>query len=166
MTVKISWWPLAIVHYSDNVAVGKGGWAKLMYTRIKTKYLTNGDTGILKHELEHVKQFWLCLGISLCLFSLFYLILNQVKVTDQLYSNTLLAGAFPFLFVVHNVFYTVSETYRLHCEAKAYAVQLHEYGAKECTDKIAGYLVNGYNLDLNEQTAKICINEYLTVLNK
>lgn len=44
--------------YTDDMPAENGGYAKLWFVRIRPKYRDNGDVGILKHELEHVRQWW------------------------------------------------------------------------------------------------------------
>jgi len=164
MTVKINWSPLAIVHYTDNVEEGKGGWAKLCYARIRTKYLLKNDTGILKHELEHVKQFWQVTGLGVLAFILIYLLFNKVVIMPGYTATDAMLDILPFVFLIHNVLYMFNTAYRLRCEINAYAKQLHEYGEIECTDKVATWVSKDYNLNISEASVKILVNQKLALL--
>lgn len=44
--------------YTDKMPDWQGGYAFLWFIRLRVKYKTNGDVGLLKHELYHVRQFW------------------------------------------------------------------------------------------------------------
>jgi len=58
----------ALVFYTDSLPVGTGGEARGPVVRIRKKY-EGTDSGILAHELTHVKQFYRC---GLVLHSLRY----------------------------------------------------------------------------------------------
>ena len=60
----------AFVFYTDNLAEWQGGCANGPVVRIRTKY-KDVDTGILQHELTHVKQFYRMLGFHGLLYLLF-----------------------------------------------------------------------------------------------
>lgn len=59
--MKINLWPPALVIYTDDLPGDIGGQARGPVVLIKTKYAT--DIGLLMHELTHVKQWWLTLGL-------------------------------------------------------------------------------------------------------
>jgi len=63
MTLNL--WPPALVIFTDRLPDDIGGQARGPVVFIKNKYAT--DTGLLMHELEHVKQWWsmLCVFHSL-----------------------------------------------------------------------------------------------------
>jgi len=42
--------------YTDDMPEWQGAYAKMWCIRIRPKY--QGDEGIFRHELEHVRQFW------------------------------------------------------------------------------------------------------------
>ena len=61
----IRFWPPAFVYYTDALPDGVGGEARAFIVRIRPVY--KDDSGILAHELEHVRQAWcgLLLGHAL-----------------------------------------------------------------------------------------------------
>lgn len=60
--------PLAVIIYTDNLPDGVGGRANGPVVRIRPKY--ERDFGMLAHELEHVWQWWLTLGLHPILYAL------------------------------------------------------------------------------------------------
>ncbi len=59
--------------YTDDLPDGVGGEARGPVIRIRTKY--RQDEGIHAHELEHVRQWWVTLGIH----SLLYLVVRRYR---------------------------------------------------------------------------------------
>ena len=47
--------------YTDDVPEGTGGYARYWFIRLRPKY--KDDLGILRHEEEHVRQFYVTLGL-------------------------------------------------------------------------------------------------------
>lgn len=60
--MKITLLPPAIVIYTDRVPKGSAGVANAFVVRIRPKY--KNDVGLLAHELEHVRQWWVLPLIS------------------------------------------------------------------------------------------------------
>jgi hypothetical protein len=61
--------PPALIFYTDNLPEDVGGRTNAFVVRIRPKY--QGDVGIHKHELEHVKQNWCGLLLVSALLYLF-----------------------------------------------------------------------------------------------
>jgi len=117
-----------ILKYTDKV---KGGSSKFCFIKINPKF--KDDVGLHKHELEHVKQFWG--GVLLSLPSFF------------IHPLLPLAGllCFPLL-------YTFSRKFRLWSEVQAYKVQL-KYN-KDDVEYFVKYLVEDYDLKINHDQAR------------
>lgn len=62
--------PPALIFYTDNLPEHIGGRTNGFVVRIRQKY--QGDVGIHKHELEHVKQNWCGLLVFSALLYLLY----------------------------------------------------------------------------------------------
>lgn len=58
----------ALVIQTDNMPAKFGGCSNAMLVRIRPKYAA--DTGLLNHELTHVKQFYRTLGLHSILYPL------------------------------------------------------------------------------------------------
>ena len=71
--MKFNYCPPALIFYTDDLPEGVGGQANGPYVRIRPKY--EGDEGILYHELTHVWQWWLTLGLH----SLLYLFVREYR---------------------------------------------------------------------------------------
>ena len=69
----ISLFPPALILYTDNLPEGVGGCANGPVIRIRPKY--REDEGIHAHELTHVWQWWLTLGLH----SLLYLLVRRYR---------------------------------------------------------------------------------------
>lgn len=65
MNLRLS--PPALIFYSDNLPDGVAGQAKAFVVRIRPEYRT--DVGLEMHELEHVKQWWMTLGLHPLLYA-------------------------------------------------------------------------------------------------
>ncbi len=62
-----------ITVYTDRLPDGVGGCANGPLIRIRPKY--REDVGIHEHELEHVRQWWITLGVH----SLLYLLVRRYR---------------------------------------------------------------------------------------
>ena len=60
--------PLALVVYTRLLPERKAGLTIGPLVLIQTRY--RGDTGLLAHELEHARQFWVTFGLHLVLYPL------------------------------------------------------------------------------------------------
>ncbi len=62
-----------LLFYTNNVPSGSAGCANAFVIRIRPEY--KDDEGILKHEAEHVRQWWCTLGVH----SLLYLLVKPYR---------------------------------------------------------------------------------------
>ena len=117
-----------------------GGRANGPLVRILTKY--QHDEGILKHELEHVKQFWsLNLAVTAILFAL-----SVFFNFDPYYA---IAGM-----SVDSVLYSAVKPYRYWAETQAYAKQLQYSVDKEKDVELFGrFIADAYNLNITKEQA-------------
>ena len=65
--MNINLFPPALIFFTDNLPDGVGGRANGPVVRIKTKY--ERDFGMIEHELEHVRQWWVTLGLHPFLYA-------------------------------------------------------------------------------------------------
>lgn len=143
--MKIQAFPPALIFYVDALGPNTGGEARGPVVRILKKYLQ--DEGILKHELEHVKQYWTGVMIGLGVLALLVL----VGVLPQYYAlayGISIAAALPSLAYGH------IKPYRLWAELKAYAVQVRYKDDKEAAIvKFGTWIFSGYNLGISSEEA-------------
>ena len=66
--MKINLIPPALIFYTDKGMTWQAGTARAFLVRIKAEHA--GDTGLLAHELMHVKIFWLVTLVSALLIYL------------------------------------------------------------------------------------------------
>ena len=139
-----------IVHYSDNVPEGVGGYAKMCYVRIRPKY-KGTDVGIHKHEDLHVTQWYilflgwvaLCVGVAGMLGDPYYVI----------------ALAFiPWGAAIHPALYWLVKEYKLASEVEAYKEQAKHY-EDDRLPKFAGYISRDYGLNITEEAALELLRE-------
>lgn len=103
-----------LTFYVDSLPAGVGGCANGPVIRILKKY--RGDIGILKHEIEHVRQWWV---LTVLTAPVFYLI-------DPMLTGLCMAA--------HPALYLAVRQYRLWCEVRAYRIQMRH------PDKNGAYL--------------------------
>lgn len=72
--MKISILPPALIHFTDRV---QGGVANGPFVRIHPRF--RNDKGLLVHELVHVWQWWLTLGLH----SLLYMIVPRYRLWSE-----------------------------------------------------------------------------------
>ena len=92
------------VIYTDRLPEDVGGCANGPVVRIRPKY--RDDLGLLRHEVEHVRQWWAAGLIAAVLLALV--------------DPTLAPGGMA----AHSLLYLTVRPYRLWCEVKAYRVQM------------------------------------------
>jgi hypothetical protein len=138
--MKVSLLPPALVLQSENIGENNGGIAQGPIVRIREKYWN--DEGILKHELEHVKQFWVFGGLAISIS----IILLYSPFADY-------AGLAIAIAAGHPLLYMRLQAYRLWAEVSAYKVQL-KYYAEDRTKMFAGFISKYYNLDISEEAAE------------
>jgi hypothetical protein len=127
-----------ILHYTDSIEEGFGGTAQGPYIRIRPKY--KDDKGLLAHELEHVKQWWIAT------------ILSAILIAAGLYHfQEPLYGAIGSI-GVHGILYKLIPAYRLWCEVQAHKVQ-----AKYSPHAIALFakrIATKYDLNISTEEAE------------
>lgn len=145
--MKFNLIPPALILIVDSLPSGTGGCANGPLVRILTKY--QHDEGILKHELEHVKQYWsLNLAVTAILFAL-----SVFFNFDPYYA---IAGM-----SVHSLLYLLVKPYRYWSELKAYAVQLQysEYLDKDI-ELFGGFIADCYNLNVSKEEASVALKVF------
>lgn len=103
-----------LTFYTDKLPEGVAGAANGPFIRIRPEH--KDDVGIKEHELEHVRQWWVCTILSAPI--LFFL-------------NPVLVG---LCIGIHPIMYLAIKRYRLWCEAEAYKIQMNH------PDKRGGFL--------------------------
>jgi hypothetical protein len=145
--MRFNLWPLALIFTVDSMSPNNGGTANGPVVRILKKY-TN-DTGIVAHELEHVKQFW---SIALPATVLFYALTVFFNV-EPLYAMLGIS--------IHSLLYMVVKPYRYWCELKAYAVQLQHSDNKEKDVALFGsFIAEYYNLKVTREEATVALKVF------
>ena len=126
------------LRYTDDSSVQ--AYAKGCVITVNNKY--RNDKALLAHEKTHVRQWWL---MTIPLFIVFIALIP--------YMNDLaFVLGFPVVVMGHNLLYTVSKKYRLHCELQAYKHQLamnNNIGIYNAAKALA----DDYDLDIDFDTA-------------
>lgn len=138
--MRFSLLPPALILMVSQLPPNTGGCANGPVVRLLHKY--ENDEGILKHELQHVLQFWI-VGIlaSILIFTLSYFFkFNSV---------------YAFLGMsVHSVLYSAVKPYRYWAETQAYAKQLQYSVDKEKDVELFGrFIADAYNLNITKEQA-------------
>ncbi len=130
----------AITIYTDAMPAHAAGVAKLFVVRIRPAY--KNDVGLHKHELEHVKQWWMfTIPSMVAIFALAHLHYGLPMLDAGLCS---LLGA-----LVYHLAYDMIPAFRLWCEVQAYRVQLR-YCATDESARFAKFIATAYGLKVNE----------------
>lgn len=129
-----------LLKYTDTLPNGFGGitYGPLIKLLSKYKY----DAGLLVHEKNHVRQWYLLLALGLVLCTLMILL-----VSTALWP---MFGAAPFL---HQLLYKIIRPYRRWCEVKAYKKQI-SVGDYTSNDFAVTALVEKYDLGLSADEAR------------
>lgn len=106
-------WPHLVI-YTDDLGADFGGTAKGFVIRIRPKY--RGDQGLLRHELEHVRQWWVSSLVTAAL-------LCAPVIGFDLHPSWLFP-AVVWSALPHRLAYLLSRRYRLWAEVRAYRVQM------------------------------------------
>ena len=147
--VMLKLFPPTIIHYSDDIPDGVGGYAKLFYARIRTKY-EGTDLGILMHELLHVRQFYILLLAWLALCFAGVLLAPEYS----MYGYSIM----PLGLLVHPLLYTFVTEYKLDCEVACYQEQALHY-PDDRLPRFAGYISKSYGLTISEEDALKLLRE-------
>lgn len=116
-------WP-ALITFTP-LPDGVGGEARGPLVRIAPQY--RGDEGILRHELEHVRQWWVAGLMVAALFALALIASAHFGLSDGMGSDV---GAFdlgafwPLAFMSHSLAYRFIRRYRIWAEVQAYRAQM------------------------------------------
>ena len=146
---------LAWVKYTDDVV---GGDAKLFRIRINPKY--KDDKGLLAHEEEHVRQWYLFTLVAFLASMGGLFVVGESFVVH--YTWWLLALGYSAL--GYNLLSTVSKKFRLLIEAKCYAVQIHNYPPEHREHYVKAFtkfLVENYDLGITQAEARKRLEEEL-----
>ena len=140
--MKISFWPLAVIFYTDRMPDWSGGITQLFVIRIRPEY--KDDEGLEAHEMLHVSQFWrlawlgmlpwfIWAGVAFCTG-------NTLSLTEWAEGMKWLNAVVPIsiiLFFLHPHLYTLSKRYREWSEVAAYREQLKHPPAKSNPERYA-----------------------------
>lgn len=129
-----------------------GGSANGPVVRIRPKYIERNDEGILNHELNHVKQFYTPLLISLGIFAALWLWLGYISIYS-VYILTI-GGS------LHSLLYLLVRPYKLWSEVTSYKVQAKHYANyNEKLQEFAGYIAKYYNLNISQNEALVLLQK-------
>lgn len=106
--------------------------------------LADNDAGLLEHEKFHVRQWWawaILIGALACFIP---------RDAELGYTLPVMVAAFGLIF--HNSLYTVSSSYRMWSEVRAYKIQLKAGGIT--LDRAAEVLSKYYKLGISQAEAK------------
>ena len=129
-----------------------GGSANGPVVRIRPKYIERNDEGILNHELNHVKQFYTPLLISLGIFAALWLWLGYISE----YSLFIIMAGYSF----HGLMYLLVRPYKLWSEVTSYRIQAKSYpNYQEKLQEFAGYIAKYYNLNISQNEALLLLQK-------
>lgn len=141
---------LAIVQYTDNVPSGFGGVTYGPWVRILPKY--REDAGLLQHELEHVKQFWISLlAAAPWLYTLF-----AAEQSDLLRGYAVAVGLIVVsLFAMRKGLILQAEVaaYRVQLKVSVESKNLSLTQAETRAKLFAGFIATKYRLDITPDAA-------------
>jgi hypothetical protein len=123
---------IAYIHYTDNLPEGVGGAANGPYVRIRPKY--KKDKGLLQHELEHVKQWWITT------------ILAALAIAGVCYYQQAPYWYCLLSLVAFDLLYSTFQRFKLQCEVWAYREQLKHY-EDDRTALFAKFISTKYGLE-------------------
>jgi len=123
-----------IVKYTDKVLQGESGLFVIYLNPAK-----RGDEGLLAHEYEHVKQWYLCLAIGLLLALGVYLLLSNL--TASLFICAVSIS-------LKGILYTYVKPFRQWAEVKAFRAQIKVTDG-EHQEFFSNALVNNYKLSIS-----------------
>jgi hypothetical protein len=131
----------------DSLPPNTGGCANGPVVRLLKKY--ENDEGILKHELEHVKQFWfLTIAVGLIILAVTTFLRLPIYYAALGIST-------------HGLLYLFVKPYRYWCELKAYAVQLQYSEDKEKDLELFGRFISEfYNLNKTKEETTIALKVF------
>jgi len=86
----IIWWPFAIVIYTERVPKDSAGVANGFVVRILPEY--RDDKGLLVHELEHVRQWWMH---GLTIHDLLYLFVRRYRLWAEVQAYRKQVAVYP-----------------------------------------------------------------------
>lgn len=129
-----------------------GGAANGPVIRIRPKYIERNDEGILNHELNHVKQFYTPLLISLGIFAALWLWLGYFHIYS---AYILIIGG-----TLHSLLYLLVRPYKLWSEVTSYRIQAKSYSNyQEKLQEFAGYIAKYYNLNISQNEALLLLQK-------
>lgn len=98
--MKLNAFPPALIFTVGQMSEGFAGLTNGPFVRIHESH--SEDSGLIAHELEHVRQFWICAAIGLALLGA----MAQATSADVwLY--------WPMVFAIHGALYKLVPAYRL-----------------------------------------------------
>ena len=134
--MKINIIPPAVILYTEKGMTWQAGTARAFLVRIKAEHA--GDTGLLAHELMHVKIFWLVTLVSALLIYL-----------------TAPIELLPLALAVKSLAYRFIPAWRLREEVICYRAQSNAYNDdKDRTPIFAALISTRYDLDITKEDAR------------
>jgi hypothetical protein len=128
-----------LTFYVDSLPPGIGGCANGPVIRILKKY--KGDRGLLCHELEHVKQWWITTILAA-------IIIGAICYrTGHSYIYMALSVS------VFQVLYSVIPWFKLQMEVEAYRQQMKHY-ADDRVPLFAKFIATKYDLKITAEEAE------------
>lgn len=145
--MKLNTSPPALVFMVDSLPPDTGGCANGPVVRLLKKY--ENDEGILKHELEHVKQFWF-LTIAVCLIILAVTTFLRLPIYYAALGIS-----------THGLLYLFVKPYRYWAELKAYAVQLvYSKDKEKDTELFGGFIATAYKLNKTKEECTVALKVF------
>jgi len=127
-----------IVKYTDKVKQGESGFFIIYLNPSK-----RGDEGLIVHEYEHIKQWYLCLAIGLLCAGVVYFLLGN------LIASLFLASVSVSL---KGILYTYVKPFRQWAEVQAFRAQI-KVTEGDHKDFFSSALSNNYKLDITHNEA-------------
>jgi hypothetical protein len=110
------------IFYTDRLPNGVGAcvawYAPIVHIRPKYR----GDEGLHRHELEHVRQWWMCFAAMGVLTTLGLIVLLPILGHPML-QQSLIAGVW-LSWLAHTLLHSLSRSYRTITEINAYRKQM------------------------------------------
>ena len=131
------------VFITDDMPEWVGGYSKSAGVFVRPKYIEEGDHGIINHELQHVRQFWQLILLSLAIGGGLY------YAGSELWKLMPAVGVFA-----HMSLYRFVPRYRLWSEIDAYKQQIKTYSLSGPSDWMLDALQNKYSLTYTREFIK------------
>ncbi len=140
--------PIFYTNFTFSNKTTIAGTARGPVILIKPNYID--DVGLLQHELNHVKQFWFPVLLSVIPF---IAVLFIEETFNSLYLLIIYVGT-----LIHSLLYRFASKYRLWSEVQSYRIQANYYANKlEKIKKFAIFISTKYQLKISVEEALILL---------